>query len=102
MGWETRERGSSYYTRSKWKGGQVVRQYVGTGPLAELIALDDELKRCQKEEEATYWREERERLEQSVGFLRELEEAAEVLTQAELLACGCHQRKGQWRRRRGV
>jgi hypothetical protein len=102
MGWERRERGSSYYTRSKWKGGRVVRQYIGTGPLAEIVARDDELKRLRKQEAAAYWKEERERLEQSAGFLRELEEAAEVLTRAELLASGCHEHKGQWRRRRGA
>jgi hypothetical protein len=79
MGWETRGRGSSYYTRSKWKGGRVVRRYVGTGPLAELVALDDELKRLQKEEEAAYRREEREHLERSAGFLRELEEACHTV-----------------------
>ncbi len=100
MGWETRARGSSYYTRSKWKGGRVVRQYVGTGPLAEIVALDDELKRLRKEEEAAHRREERERLEQSAGFLRELEEACEVLTRAHLLAAGCRKRRGEWRRRR--
>jgi len=31
MGWETRKRGSSYYCRSKWVDGQVVREYIGTG-----------------------------------------------------------------------
>ena len=100
MGWETRGRGSSYYTRSKWKDGRVLREYVGTGPLAEFVALDDELKRLQKEEEAAYRREERERLEQSAGFLRELEEACKVLTWAHLLAAGCRKRRGEWRRRR--
>jgi hypothetical protein len=101
MGWETRERGSSYYTRSKWKGGRVVRQYVGTGPLAELVALDDELKRLQKEEEIAYCREERERLEGDAAFLQELEEAAQMLTRAHLLAAGCHKHNGEWRRLRG-
>ncbi len=76
------------------------RVYVGTGPLAEIVALNDELKRLQREEEAAYRREERERLEQSAGFLRELEEACEVLARAHLLAAGCRKRRGQWRRRR--
>ncbi len=101
MGWETRRRGFSYYyTRSNWKGGRVVRQYVGTGPVAEIAALDDESRRLQKEEEAAYRREEREHLEQSAGFLRELEEACEVLTRAHLLVAGCRKRRGEWRRRR--
>jgi hypothetical protein len=100
MGWEKRERGGLYYTRSRKVDGRVVREYFGTGPLAEIVAEGDELERLQKEEEAAYRKEERERLEQSAGLLRELEEAAEVLTRAELLASGCHEHKGQWRRRR--
>jgi hypothetical protein len=102
MGWEKRGRGGLYYTRSRKVDGRVVREYVGTGPLAEIVALDDELKRLQKEEMAAYWREERERLRRSAEFLSELEEAAEVLTRAELLASGYHEHKGQWRRRRGA
>ncbi len=100
MGWETRERGSSYYTRSKWKDGRVLREYVGTGPLAEIVALDDELKRLQKEEERAYWREKRERLEGDAAFLKELGEAARILSRAHLVAAGCHKRNGEWRRRR--
>jgi hypothetical protein len=102
MGWEKRERGGLYYTRSRRVDGRVVREYFGTGPLAEIVALEDDLERLQKEEEAAHRKEERERLEQSVLFLRELDEAAEVLTRAEMLASGCHQHKGQWRRRRGA
>ena len=51
MGWETRERGGWYYTRSKWVNGRVTREYVGTGALGKVVALDDELERLQKEEE---------------------------------------------------
>jgi hypothetical protein len=100
VGWETRERGSSYYTRSRWKDGGVVRQYIGTGPLAEIVALDDELKRLQDEEETACRRQEWEHLEQSAEFLRALEEAYEALTRAHLLAAGYRKRRGEWRRRR--
>jgi len=101
VGWETRERGGKYYTRSKWVNGGVVREYVGTGALGKIVALDDELKRFRQEEEAARWRKERERLERSAAFLHLLAEAAEVLTRAHLLASGCHKHKGQWRRQRG-
>ena len=101
MGWETRKGGTSrYYTRSRRKGGRVIREYIGGGVLGRLAAQLDELERQQREEETAYWREERERFEQNAAFVRELEEAAEVLTRAYLLASGCHQYKGQWRRRR--
>ena len=101
VGWETRERGTSYYTRSWWVDGRVVREYIGTGPLGEIVASDDELKRRQKEESVAYWREKRERLEQDAAFLKELEKVAEILTRAHLLASGCHKRKGEWRKKRG-
>jgi hypothetical protein len=78
----------------------VERSYFGSGPAAVLAARLDELERLEREEKALRWRAEQERLEQSAAFLRELDEAAEVLTRAELLASGCHEHKGQWRRRR--
>ncbi len=101
MGWETRERGAGpYYTRSRWAAGRVVREYVGGGVLGRLAAQQDELERLRKEEEAACRREERESLERTAGFLRELEEAAEVLVRAHLIASGCHRHKGEWRRLR--
>jgi hypothetical protein len=100
MAWETRERGTSYYTRSKWVDGQVVREYIGTGLLGEIVASDDELKRLQKEEAIAYWKEELGGLERDAAFLKELEEAAEILTRAHLIAAGCHHRKSEWRRER--
>jgi len=90
MGWETRERGTSYYTRSRWVNGRVAREYIGTGYIGKIVALDDKLKRLQNEEEAARWREELECLKRSAAFLHALAEAAEVLTQARLLASGCH------------
>ena len=79
----------------------MVREYVGSGSIGRLAAQCDELERLHREQEAARWREERERLDRSAGFLRELEEAAEVLIRAELLASGCHKHKGEWRRLRG-
>ena len=91
-----------YYYRSVREGERVRKKYVGGGTLGEVAAELDELKRQQREEEAAYWREERERLERSAAFLQELEETAEVLVRAHLLACGCHKHKGLWRRKHGA
>jgi hypothetical protein len=100
VGWETRKRGTGrYYTRSRREGGRVVREYIGGGVLGRLAAQLDEIERRQREEETAYWREERERLEQNAAFVRELEEAAEILSQAHLIAAGFYKRRGEWRRR---
>ena len=97
MGWETRKRGTSYYTRSRREGSSVRREYIGAGPLAELTAELDNLQRIQREEEAAYWKAERERLERNGRFLSELEEAVKTLTEAHLIAAGFHRHKGTWR-----
>ena len=99
MGWEER-RGRLYYYRSVREGKRVRKEYGGGGTLGQLAAQLDEHERLQSEEEEAPCREERERLEQSAGFLQELEEAAEVLIRAELLVAGFHKRKGEWRRTR--
>ena len=103
MGWEARKRGAgSYYYRSVREGDRVRKEYCGGGVLGQVAAQMDELERRRKEAKAAYWQAERERLERSAAFLQELTDAAEILTRAHLLASGCHQHKGQWRRQRGA
>jgi hypothetical protein len=99
MAWEER-RGRSYYYRSVREGQRVRKEYVGGGTLGQLLSLHDELERCLRKEEETSWKEEQERLKRSAGFVRELEEAAQILTRAQLLVSGFHKRKGEWRRLR--
>ena len=99
MGWEER-RGRLYYYRSVREGKRVRKEYIGGGALGQILAQLDELNRLQREVEEASWREERERLQRSAGFLRELQEAAEILIRAELLVAGFHKRKGEWRRLR--
>jgi hypothetical protein len=99
MGWEER-RGRSYYYHSVREGKRVRKKYVGGGSFGQLVAQLDKLERLQREAEEASWREEQERLERSAGFLSELEEAAQILTRAELLVAGYHKRKGEWRRLR--
>jgi len=101
MGWEKRERGGPYYTRSKKVDGRVIREYVGGGTLGHLTALQDAQERLRREEEAASWKQERERLEALVARVEDLCEATEILYRAALLAAGFrrHQR-GEWRRKR--
>jgi len=102
MGWEARERGTRYCTRSRRVGDRVLKEYIGTGPIAELIALRDEAARQRREEEARAWKREREDLEVLDGMAGELCELAELLTRAALLAAGYRQHnRGEWRKPRG-
>ena len=97
MGWDR----GRYYTRSKKVGGRVVREYVGTGRVAELTARLDELTREQRRLDALAVQQERGELAGMEADLKELAEATDLLARAALLAAGYHQHKrGEWRRRR--
>ena len=101
MGWERRERGSLYYTRSRKVNGEVIREYVGGGALGELAALIDAEERLRREEAAAAWREERERLEELASLVDELCEDVEIIARSALLAAGFRRHKrGEWRRKR--
>ena len=103
MAWEQRERGGLYYTRSRKVEGRVVREYVGTGPMAELAAEADARERRRREEEAEAWREERERMETLEAPIEELSEAAELISDTDRYAAGYQRNnRGEWRKRRGA
>src|SRR3712207_3045580 len=82
MGWEKRDRGGLYYTRSKKVGGRVVREYVGGGILGHLAALQDAQERRRREKEVALWKEERDRLEALTAPVDELCEVTEILYRA--------------------
>jgi hypothetical protein len=104
VAWETRQRGGRYYTRSRRSsaklGGRVLREYVGSGPFAELVAEADRVARAEREAQAMRDRWEREKLEALIAPALELSEAAEILTEAHLIAGGFRRHKGEWRRAR--
>jgi hypothetical protein len=82
-------------------GGRVIREYVGTGPLAELAAELDAEERWQRGEQRQAWRDERERMETLEAPIEELCEASEILAQSALVAAGYRQHnRGEWRKRR--
>ena len=101
MTWETRGVHGPYYTRSRRVDGRVVREYVGRGPLAEIIAQADEAEREARRLER---RREREQMEQD----RELDQlfsaysaGVDELLRGVLEAAGYYRHKrGEWRRRR--
>lgn len=100
MTWEERERGGRYYTRSRREEGRVVREYVGGGLAGELAAEADRVEREEAEARRVRRRRELERLEAIAAPVLEVDEAAKVLARANLIAAGCHRRKGEWRMRR--
>ena len=40
--------GRRYYYRSQWIAGRSVRRYVGTGPVAEMAAAADDLRKLRR------------------------------------------------------
>jgi len=78
-----------------------VREYVGSGPLAEIAAENDRAKRELAEAQREREKEELGRLEALAAPVLQISEAAEILAHAHLVAAGYHRRKGEYRRARG-
>ena len=102
MAWDQRPCGRRYYTRSVREGGRVRKEYVGGGPVAELVAQMDALERQEREQERRERREERARHAALEAPLTQLCEATDLLAQVALVAADYHRHKGQWRKRRGT
>jgi hypothetical protein len=102
VGWEKRERGGPYYTRSRREGGWVVREYVGAGLAGRLASEADRIDRERREVRALEEKREREKLEALAAPVLELSLAAEILAHAHLIAAGFHRHKGEWRRARNA
>ena len=95
MGWER-----GYYSRSRKVNGRMVKEYVGTGRVAELAAQLDAIKHQEREHEKAAWQEEKARLDALDANLAALIEMTDLVATAALLAAGFHQHKRQWRRKR--
>ena len=101
MSWETRERGGRYYTRSRREGGRIVREYIGRGEVAELMAELDQLDRERRESERMEQQIARSKAEASEAPIKALHDDVELLARGALLAAGYHRHHGEWRRKRG-
>ena len=99
MAWETRG-GKLYYYRSVRDGERVRKEYIGTGEFAEALAHSDETIRLIRKLERDEGREELEQLEALAAPVWAMDEAAEVLARAALVASGYHRHRGEWRRGR--
>jgi hypothetical protein len=101
VSWETRERGTRYYTRSRRENGRIVREYVGTGYVAEFAARLDELERERRADERAALNHDRDRLAAAEAPVLALHADVDAVVRGALLAAGFHRHKGEWRRRRG-
>ncbi len=100
MSWETRNGRGRYYTRSRRVGGRIGREYIGCGPIAELIAESDRQERERKRAEAAGRAA---RQAQDAALDAQIDEVcglANLLARGVLLAAGFHHHHGQWRKRR--
>jgi hypothetical protein len=96
VGWER-----GYYYRVRKENGRVVREYVGKGPVANLAAALDAEGRHEREAEYAARRRQRADLAALDAPMKDLNELADLLAKAALLAAGYHQHKrGEWRKRR--
>lgn len=102
MAWETRRRGTQYYTRTRRVGRRRVREYVGTGLKGVLAAEEDRLRRAQEAEARKQWQEEKRRIEDADELLESLFTGCTTWMRRELEAAGYHQHAGgEWRKKRG-
>jgi hypothetical protein len=101
MGWETRRGSGRYYTRSRKVNGRIIREYVGTGFVAELAAQQDAEARAQRRAERERLQREATRWAAIAAPLVQLSQLLDGLTVAALIAAGYHQHhRGAWRKRR--
>ena len=103
MGWERRDRGGRYYTRSRKVQGRVVREYVGTGPVAEMIAEIDNTKLAQRVARREALRAEQKRMASVEAPVSDLCDIGDLVARAALMLAGYHRHKrGEWRKRRAT
>ena len=89
MAWEQR-RGRGYYYRSVRSDGRVVKEYLGSGPAAELAVTVDARQREEQAERRRRAAEDRARWVDLERPTAELEDLAGRLAAASLLLAGYH------------
>ncbi len=96
-----RRRQRSYYYRARKVGGRVVKEYLGSGPHADLAALQDTLAREDRAAAVHARRAERDRLEAIDSKVTGIDDTIEAVMRASLVLSGYHRHhRGDWRRRR--
>ncbi len=95
MGWERRGSRQHFYTARR-----VVKEYVpdAVAPFAAQLEVEQRAGRAAERAAVERARAELDALDAVVA---PLDEAADVVLRAAMLAAGYHNYKGQWRKRRG-
>ena len=97
MGWEL----GRYYTRSRKRNGRVVREYIGGGEVARLVAEMDAIDRDERKAKAAAWRAEKARMDSLDAEVAAVCCMADLVARAVLTAAGYHQHhRSEWRKRR--
>ena len=97
MAW--RQYGSKkYYYRQKKVGGEVVSQYVGGGPFAELAAQLDEAERIRAKAKRELFRREVAKHQALDDELGKIDEVMRALVDGVMLATGHYTHKRQWKK----
>lgn len=100
MGWEQRGSQRYYYTAERI-GGRVVKRYAGTGTGGEFAAQLEAATRAQRAAASERQRRERDELDALDEVLAPLNDLADALTAAALVAAGFYRHhRGEWRKRR--
>ncbi len=97
MGWQ-----GPYYYRSVRQNGKPRREYIGRGPLAELIADEDRERASAREADRKAENALRAEFETIEVLADELDELADLASAAALVNAGFRQHhRSEWRKSRG-
>jgi len=89
-----------YYYHKRREGDRVISEYVGSGPLAELVSMFDGLTREKQSLQRDQMQREREAIRAVDAHVQDVCTVIRVLTHGALLAAGYHIHRGQWRKKR--
>lgn len=100
MGWEKRGK-NQYYYRKRWENGQIISEYIGTGPLAEVWADRTTMERQELAAEREAWQSMVTAERKIDHALTEIATILNTLISVVLVANGYYAHHRQWRRARG-
>lgn len=93
---------NGYYYRQRWQHGTCTTEYIGAGPVAELIAQLDAIERQQRQEERQAWLAivaEQDAIDTEIDNVGA---ALGAVVEAALLLAGYHVTPNRrWRKQRG-